>query len=146
MSQPNEEFDWDAWLAQIPQHVEAITQRITSNQTEAARAAAKERRRKWLINPATGHTYGLELCWVCGAVPVHQSPTTPHFRACRFCIRFDRKQAAFLGLKMLLPLMNWPSQPELSDGDVPRDAWSQAVLEDIWCGVEVLDEWRRSCA
>ena len=138
--------DFDAWAERVPEHVDAIRQRLSTDQWQAAQRASLERRRPFLVDPATGHTERTQLCWVCGTVPVHCGPRVPTFRACRFCLLHDRRQAARLGLVMLLPLMDWPSQPVLPGCEFPADPLVREALADAWSAVSVLDAWRVSFA
>jgi len=138
--------EFDAWAEHVPEHVDAIRHRLSADQRQAARRASLERRRPFLVDPATGHTERTQLCWVCGTVPVHSGPRMPTFRACRFCLVHDRKQAARLGLVMLLPLMDWPSQPVLPGCEFPAGPAVREALADAWSGVSRLDAWRVSMA
>ena len=131
-------WDWDAWLDQADQHVTNIRGRLNQGQhsQQASRSPA-------LISPESGHLTGGELCWVCYATTPHRGRRLPKFRACIWCLRIDRRQAARLGLKMLLPLMKWHSQPVLPGGHYPTDKRTIRALTDIWASSKLLDEWRR---
>ena len=138
--------DFDAWAERVPEHLDAIRQRLGDDQQAAARRASRQRRRPFLVDEATGHTERTQLCWVCAAVPVHRGPRVPTFRGCRFCVVHDRRQAERLGLLMLLPLMDWPSQPVLPGHAFPKDPDVREALADAWSAVSVLDAWRVSVA
>ncbi len=97
----------------------------------------------YAIDTSTGHLVGRHLCWVCFAMPVHVAATMPRVRACRFCLMHDRWWAGGIGLRMLLPLMDWPSQPVIGGWPRDRSPWLRAVLVDVWSQVSVLDRWRR---
>jgi len=131
-------WDWDAWLDETDQHVTNIVGRLSRGQQPQ-----QESRSPALINPETGHLSGGELCWVCYSTTPHRGRLLPKFRACYWCLQFDRRQAALLGLKMLLPLMNWHSQPVLPGGRYPADEATVRALTDIWAASQLLDEWRR---
>ena len=139
-------LDFDSWLGRIPDHVDELRERLSEQAREAARLASIERRRPLLVDPSTGHTPSTQLCWVCGAMPVHSGPRVPTFRACRFCVAYDRQRASRLGLLMLLPLMDWPSQPVLPGREFPSDPAVREALADVWSGVSTLDGWRVSLA
>lgn len=137
-------FDWDAWLARTPDHVEGIHDRLFARHRAAQEQRAREERRAWQIDPHTGHTRSYQLCWVCAAGPAHTGRLLPRFRACIHCLRHDRSQAQRLGLKMLLPLMDWPAQPVLPGRSVPADPQVRESLGRLWSEVGALDTWRRS--
>ena len=138
METTNDVWDWDAWLNQTDQHVTNILDRL-----DQPRLQRPTRRSPALIDPHTGHLTGGELCWVCHSARPHRGRLLPKFRACYWCLQFDRKQASALGLKMLLPLMNWHSQPILPGCSYPTDLATVRALTDIWSASTLLDEWRR---
>lgn len=141
---PVDHTDFDAWVLRVPEHVDEIHGRLWAEHRAAARRASLARRRPFMIDPVTGHTPRTQLCWVCGAMPVHRGPTVPTFRACRFCIGYDRAWAARLGLGMVLPFFDWPSQPVLPGRRFPTAATTREVLAEIWSGVSVLHSWHVS--
>lgn len=98
--------------------------------------------RKYYVDVQTGHLGGLDLCWVCYSVPVLAVDGLPDFRACANCLRYDGLWARRIGLEMLLPLMDWPSQPVAWECDLPAALRSRLI--DVWSGVSVLDRWRMS--
>ena len=139
METTNDVWDWDAWMNQTDQHVTNIVERL--NNTKQPRHSGKNS--PALIDPHTGHLTGGELCWVCHSARPHRGRLLPKFRACYWCLQFDRRQAAALGLKMLLPLMDWHSQPVLPGSSYPTDQVTVRALRDIWSANTLLDEWRR---
>lgn len=154
----NRHSDYDDWVADpdnLGHHIAGILRILTADldsaprsaePSAASRAASLRLRAPFLIDPATGHTPRTQLCWVCGTVPVYTGAHLPRLRACRFCLAFDRSRAARLGLGMLLPLFDWPSQPVLNGASFPSSPAVVAALADVWSGVSVLDEWRVSLA
>ena len=137
-------WDWDTWLSKTPDHIEGITDRLFAGHRAAREERERLQRRAWQIDPTTGHTRAYQLCWVCAAGPAHTGRLLPRFRACIHCLRHDRRQAERLGLKMLLPLMDWPAQPVLPGQTGPADAQTRVELVTLWSSVSELDEWRRS--
>ena len=97
----------------------------------------------YVVDTSTGHLGGRHLCWVCFAMPVHEASTMPRLRACRFCLMHDRWWAGGIGLRMLLPLMDWPSQPAVEGWRHDRPPWVRDALVDVWSQLSVLDRWRR---
>lgn len=95
-----------------------------------------------LIDPADGDVQGGGLCWVCFAYRTYIGKRTPRFRACYHCLSYDRWQAGKLGLKMLLPLMDWHAQPALPEATVPSDPVFRGWLADAWSQVSTLERWR----
>lgn len=138
--------EFDEWVQRIPEHVDELTDRLTAERRAAQGRESRERRRPFLIDPATGHTQRTQLCWICGSMPVHAGKNLPKFRACRFCLVHDRQQASRLNLLMLVPLMDWPSQPVLPGRKFPTNRRLVNGLADLWCSVSVLDAWRVSSA
>lgn len=55
---------------------------------------------------------------------------------------YDRATAANFGLKMLLPLMDWHTQPAYRPREGPRNLWIRGILADAWTKVSALNEWR----
>ena len=95
-----------------------------------------------LIDPVLGDVEGGGLCWVCFARGTHVGHRTPRFRACYHCLAYDRWQAGKLGLKMLLPLMDWHAQPVLPGANVPGDPVFRGWLADAWSRLSTLEQWR----
>lgn len=131
-------WDWDAWLNQTDQHVTNILDRLNKPTPHLPNKHSPA-----LIDPATGHLTGGELCWVCHSARPHRGRRLPRFRACCWCLQFDRQKAETLGLKMLLPLMHWHSQPILPGSRYPTDPNTVRALTDIWSAASLLDDWRR---
>lgn len=125
-------WDFDLWAENhVPEHVDAITRLLS-----ARRAPPLE------VDPLTGHLNPGGLCWVCFARQPLRDRRIPRFRACRTCLIHDRQRASALGMTMLLPLMQYPSQPILPGATPPRDAHLRAVLADVWSQLSILDRWR----
>lgn len=141
----NTHTDYEDWAADpdnLGQHVTGIlTDLRADRQAESLRLRAP-----FVIDPATGHTPRTQLCWVCGAVPVHAGGNLPRLRACRFCLAYDKSRAARLGLGMVLPLFDWPSQPVLRGASFPSSPKAVTALADVWSAVTVLNDWRVSLA
>ena len=138
MQQRTDSWDWDAWLDRTDEHVLSLLHRLSENRE--ARAPARESPGQ--IDPETGHLKGGELCWVCYSTTTYRARLMPSFRACWWCLGYDKRQASKLGLKMLLPLMEWHSQPILPGHRYPADPSVVRVLEGVWGSSQILDEWR----
>lgn len=154
MSTHEDAWDYDTWVAsRIPEHVDAIMDRIHNSPeavawraVRAARIQAAEARARAqvTINQDTG-TMPAGLCWVCASEMVEPATrTTPTFRACTCCRVYDLKQGRRLGLKMVLPLMEYPTQPLLPGASFPSDRATLVALGKAWSQVSVLDAWRAS--
>ena len=125
-------WDFDSWAANhVPQHVDAITGMLGARRAPPL-----------VVDPLTGHLNRGSLCWVCFAREPLRDRRLPRFLACRTCLIHDRQRASALGLTMLLPLMEYPSQPILPGATPPRDAHLREVLADVWSQASVLNRWR----
>lgn len=98
--------------------------------------------RPWLVDSLAGDFEGGRACWVCYSALMYSNRRAPKFRACYHCLTHDRNQASKLGLKMLLPLMNWHSQPVLSGSKAPDDPVFRGWLVELWSQVSLLESWR----
>lgn len=108
----------------------------------AARTAAAEA--QVTIDQDTG-TMPRGLCWVCAAERVELATrTTPTFRTCLPCRTYDLLQGHRLGLTMVLPLMEYATQPLLPGASSPSDWATLVALGKAWSQVSVLDAWRAS--
>lgn len=145
----NTSTEYDDWVANpdnLAQHLAGILQNLTQATAEPERKASINRRWPYLVDPATGHLNGHDLCWICSSALVHSGPTLPKLRACRWCLAQDRHQAARLGLRHLLPVFDWPAPPVRDR--VRADQHDQATRDattDAWSQVSTLDRWRRDC-
>lgn len=146
-SAAEDDWDFDAWLGRTDKHIGNLLSRLGRPGPPSGDSHVdgdRLRGRKYYIDVATGHLGGLQLCWVCCAMPVHVDPEVPTLRACRRCLLEDTGWATRIGLTMLLPLMDWPRQPVFfGAGRRPGSEWDGLLL-DAWTGVSVLDRWRRS--
>lgn len=147
-------WDWDAWVAsRTAEHVEGIAERIRNSPEAVAwraarvarlRAEAKRSRARITIDHETG-TMPRGLCWVCAGERVELATrTSPTFRACRSCRIYDLKQGQRLGLKMVLPLVEYPTPMVAPGGSFPTDPATVAAVRQVWSQVSVLDAWRSS--
>ena len=136
-------WDWDAWLTDTHQHVMTLRERLQQDAIRAAGTDVKAYRSPGLIDPATGHTVGGRLCSVCFSTQPHSGHLLPTFRACWWCLHYDKKQAAKLGLKMLLPLMDWHCQPVLPGHRFPTSPETRRILQTAWSTASLLEEWRQ---
>lgn len=143
MDNPNDPWDWDAWLRQTPTHVTSIIDRIHQQARENSSLTLKDYPSPALIDPETGHLTGGELCWLCYGTRPFRAPRLPKFRACRYCLRRDRIEGQKLGLKMLLPLMGWHCQPILLGSHFPADPHVRKILKDVWSSGPLLEDWRK---
>ena len=113
---------------------------------DAERNAAEGKQRAtcapWLLDPAAGDFGSRNACWVCYSALTYANSRLPRFRACFYCLTYDRHQASKLGLRMLLPLMDWHAQPVLSGGKAPADPTFRGWLADVWSQVSALKQWR----
>lgn len=139
--------DYDDWAASsdnLAQHIAGILHGLTAGTKESARQASVNRRWPYLVNPETGHLNGLDLCWICSSALTHSGPMLPKFRACRWCLREDRRQAARLGLLHLLPVFDWPAPPVRDHARADRlEPTARDAIADAWSQISRLDQWRR---
>jgi len=136
-------WDWDAWLGETRQHVGTLQERIRTDAIRAAGGDLRAFNSPGLIDPTSGHTVGGELCSVCFSTRRYTKPLLPKFRCCYWCLEYDKKQARTLGLKMLLPLMDWHCQPVLPGRRFPTDSKARQLLKSVWAGASLLEEWRQ---
>jgi hypothetical protein len=136
-------WDWDAWLGDTHQHVTTLQDRIRQDAIRAAGGGLKAYNSPGLIDPQTGHTVGGELCSVCFSTLRYRAPLLPRFRCCYWCLHYDKTQARNLGLKMLLPLMDWHCQPILPGHTFPTDPHIRQLLYSVWTAAPLLEEWRQ---
>ncbi len=139
-------IDYDDWVADpgnLAMHAGGVLAGRSGVSAEEARQASERRRWPYLVNLATGHLEGYDLCWLCAAAILHHGPGLPRLMGCR-CPSVDRGHAARLGLRHLLPMFEWPASP------VIEAAWAGALDERAreaigraWSEVSVLDRWRR---
>jgi hypothetical protein len=146
---PDAEPDDDAWdfeqwvIDNRVEHAEALYCRLTHGTPDPEREAQRKARLyHWLVKVPSGRIGNTWMCWVCYADRCFTSPRHPNFRACRDCLVYDRSKAANVGLKMLLPLMDWHTQPTYRPGEGPRNLWVRSILADAWTKVSALNEWR----
>lgn len=139
--------DYDDWVSSpdnLAKHVAGILENLTAATEESARQASIDRRWPSLVNPETGHLNGRDLCWICSSALVHSGPLLPKFRACRWCLAEDRRQASRLGLLHLLPVFDWPAPPIRDRARADRlDLAVREATTDAWSGVSTLEQWRR---
>lgn len=136
-------WDWDAWLTNTHKHVMTLTERIRHNAIQASGNDVKAYRSTGLIDPATGHRVGGTLCWVCFSTRPHSGHLLPTFRACWWYLHYDKQQAAKIGFKMLLPLMDWHCQPVLPEHHFPKNPETRRILKTAWSTAPLLEEWRQ---
>lgn len=135
-------WDWDAWVSRIPEHVDGIARRLANRPEAVAWRAAQAA--KVTVDADVGDMPE-GLCWVCAAGSVIKATRdSPTFRACGWCLHYDRQQAGRLGLVMLLPLMQYPTQPVRRGRSWPTDPEVLVALADAWSQQSVLDAWRAS--
>ena len=132
--------DYDLWSStEVVQHVENLFDRLR----QEAQSSPDIRKPRWpWVDPKRGDAVGARLCWVCYEKPTYTGRMLPRFRACFACLCHDRSMAGQLDLKMLLPLMDYPSQPILPGWDPPSDPTSRGWLADVWSQVSLLQRWR----
>jgi hypothetical protein len=135
-------WDWDEWLQETDQHVSTLKQRLTANAILETGGDLEKMGSPGLINPETGHTVGGRLCSVCFSTFPHTGRMLPTFRSCWWCLAYDKAQAQKLGLKMLLPLMDWHCQPILPGQRFPTHAGTVELLKAIWSSSALLEDWR----
>ena len=154
MNREGSEWDWDIWVESfLDFHVDSIAERLHNRpeavawreeRARAAQAAAAAARAQITIDQEYG-VMPAGLCWVCAAERVETATrTSPTFRACRWCRIYDMQQGHRLGLRKVLPLMEYPLQPVLRGRSFPRDPSVVAALGTVWSQVSVLDSWRAS--
>jgi hypothetical protein len=136
-------WDWDAWLADSNQHVTTLIERLHRDAIRAAGNDLKAFRSPGLIDQETGHTVGGKLCSVCYSTWPYRGRLLPAFRSCWYCLQYDKYQARKLGLKMLLPLMDWHCQPILPGHNFPSDPETVRILRVAWASAPVLEDWRQ---
>ena len=112
------------------------TERKASEGTQHATCPA------WLVDRVAGDFGNGRACWVCYSAFTYANRRMPRLRACFYCLAYDRNQASKLGLRMLLPLMDWHAQPVLSGARVPDNPVFRSWLADVWSQVSVLERWR----
>lgn len=94
------------------------------------------------IDPEFGDSTKGNLCWVCFAGFTYRAPALPSFYACEHCLAYDREQARLLGFRILLPLMDWHTQPVESGRRPPTDSTFREWLGEMWSQASVLRQWR----
>jgi hypothetical protein len=94
------------------------------------------------IDAELGDSTKGNLCWVCFAGFAHRAPALPTFYACVNCLAYDREQARLLGFRMLLPLMDWHTQPVEPGRRPPTEPIFRRWLGEMWSQVSVLRQWR----
>ena len=95
----------------------------------------------WIDGELGDSTQG-DLCWVCFAGFVYRAPALPKFYACEHCLAYDRQQARLLGFRMLLPLMDWHTQPVQAGRRPPTEPIFRRWLGEVWIRASVLRQWR----
>lgn len=144
-AEPNDEaWDFEQWvLDNRVEHAEELFARLMQGTPDPEREAQrKARRHNWLVKVPSGRIGNTSMCWLCYGDRCYTSLRHPAFRACRDCLMYDRAKAANFGLKMLLPLLDWHTQPAHRPGEGLRNLWIRSILADAWTKVSVLDEWR----
>ncbi len=140
-------IDYDDWVddpGNLASHVGGILARLSGVSAQEARQASERRRWPYLVNMATGHLEGHDLCWVCAVAIVHHGPRLPRLRGCRSCLAVDRGYAARLGLRHLLPMFEWPAPPVIDAALAgAMDVRAREAISRAWSEVSVLDRWRR---
>jgi hypothetical protein len=94
------------------------------------------------IDAELGDSTKGNLCWVCFAGPAYRVAGLPTFTACEHCLAYDRQQARLLGFRMLLPLMDWHTQPVEPSRRPPTEPIFRRWLGEMWSQVSVLRQWR----
>jgi len=94
------------------------------------------------IDAELGDSTRGNLCWVCFAGFTHRVPALPKFYACEYCLAYDREQARLLGFRMLLPLMDWHTQPVEPGRRPPTEPIFRRWLGEMWSQASVLRQWR----
>ena len=94
------------------------------------------------IDAELGDTTRADLCWVCFAGPAYRAAGLPTFTACEHCLTYDRQQARLLGFRMLLPLMDWHTQPVEPCRRPSTEPIFRWWLGEMWSQVSVLRQWR----
>ena len=94
------------------------------------------------IDAELGDSTKGNLCWVCFAGPAYRVAGLPAFTACEHCLGYDRQQARLLGFRMLLPLMDWHTQPVEPGRRPPTEPIFRRWLGEMWSQVSVLRQWR----
>jgi|AACY02.2.fsa_nt_gi hypothetical protein len=131
--------DFDTWATtDIAGHIDRLLDRLPPQPPPEGPA----RRRPPHVSAELGDTDRGDLCWVCYSGPIRTGPTLPRLRACTHCLAYDRHQARLLGFRMLMPLMDWHTQPVEPGRTPPTDPTFRGWLADLWCEVERLQEWR----
>ena len=94
------------------------------------------------IDAELGDSTRGNLCWVCFAGFAHRAPALPSFYACEHCLAYDREQARLLGFRMLLPLMDWHTQPVEPGRRPPMEPIFRRWLGEMWSQASMLRQWR----
>ena len=147
-------WDYEQWVTtRVDEHVDGIIEMLRNRpeavayrkaRAQAQAAAASAAQARVTIDPQTGDMPA-GLCWVCAGAQVQQATRcTPTFRACAACRVYDRHQARVLGLVMVLPLMDYPTQPVLPGHEFLTSPATEAALGRAWSQVSVLAGWRAS--
>lgn len=139
-------LSYDNWFTtELPDDIReefAQLDRVIAEKQPARPEAREAVLRIGRVDPVTGDFEGGGACWVCYAQYTHIGVGLPAFRACQQCLAYDRHRARALGLVMLLPLMDWHTQPVLRDFDVPNDTVFRSWLDDAWTQLSLLEAWR----
>lgn len=146
----NSYTDYDAWTrGDVPGHIRSIREALADLQehsdpqaVEEARRSQENRRAQFVVQRDTGRVGSHDLCWVCFADTTWVDKRLPNFRACQNCVEVDRRYAARLNRKMLLPLMDYHSPPILRSQQEPVDPRVVEWLAKLWSEVHVLLAWK----